>query len=470
MAERQPRRLAAELRRRLGPPPPIDDPPLVSIVVVNRDGVGHLRRLLGGLTATTDYPRLELIVVDNGSSDGSLAFLRTAAAPFSIAIVANPHNESFSDANRQGAELARGELLLFLNNDTEPFEPGWLRELVACLRSSGAGAVSATLLCSDDEHACAFEHGYGVAHRGLRLRDEDGLVHPVLHGWEDDPLDERLGEDVESVAVAAACMLLERSAYERVGGFTHGYVYGAEDVDLCLKLRAAGQRVLCSGRSLIVHHPASTRRAAPFEQERARKLANRRVLWERWGPLLRREHDLDLLGGGGGGWAAPDSTPASASTAAASAAGVCLKGGWASTADPQAQLAEAVRDALERRGRRCLVLAGDRVDDPLGLNYEIALHLRGAARFAPKPAQLNVLWVVGRSETVTSVECSRYDRVVTDAEPLAARLLESPEPLPPVTLAPSLDGADRLTDVLLAAFAARDARPVDGTAVAPAEG
>ena len=289
-AQRKPRGadlLAAEIRRRLGPVPALADPPLVSIVVLNRNGTEYLPGLLTGLSDRTEYPAFELIVVDNGSSDGSLDLLCAAEVPFPLSILANPHNETFSDGCNQGAGEASGQLLLFLNNDTEAFEPGWLTELVACLRGSGAGAVAATLLCRDEEHRADFRYGYGVAHRGLVFREEGETIHPVLDGWEADPLDERLGEDAERRAVAAACLLVDRAAFERVGGFTHGYVYGAEDVDLCLKLRAAGFRLLCSGRAIAIHHPVSTRRTKPFEEQRALKLANRRLLWERWGPRLQ---------------------------------------------------------------------------------------------------------------------------------------------------------------------------------------
>jgi GT2 family glycosyltransferase len=278
--------LAAEIRRRLGPAPELASPPLVSIVVLNRDGATHLRRLLAGLLERTSYPRLELIVVDNASSDDSLELLRSFEAPFPISILANAHNESFSDANNQGAEAARGELLLFLNNDIEPFEPGWLVELVACHHASGAGATAATLLCREEEHSRTFSHGFGVQHRGLCFSMEDGATVPVLQGWEADPLDDALGDDAVCEAVAAACLLIGRAAFDEVGGFSAGYFYGCEDVDLCLKLRADGMGVVCSGRSIAIHHPVSTRRTMPFEQALENKLANRRLLWERWGTGL----------------------------------------------------------------------------------------------------------------------------------------------------------------------------------------
>lgn len=412
-------RLGMEIRRRLGPPPDQPEWPLVSVIVLNHDGAGLLRRMLAGLVECTDYSNLELIVVDNGSSDDSLDFIRTVATPFPISIVANPHNESFSDGCNQGAELARGELLLFLNNDIEPFEAGWLRELVACLCGTPAGAVAATLVCLDEEHEASFEHGFGVQHRGLAFREEGGMIHPVLHGWEADPLDEHLGKDAERPAVAAACVLVERGAYERVEGFSHGYVYGAEDIDLCLKLRTAGFRVLCSGRSIAIHHPVSTRRAAPFEEQRACKLANRRVLWERWGPQLRREYELDRLGGGGlwaeAGGAGSGGEGANGLRSAAAeveALGFCIK-----AVDPRAAKdLDGVAAALGARGHRCLLLKGEHAEDLEGLNYDIAVHPWGRIRHLPKPAQLNVLWDAGGAAAPGKIERSRYDLVLGGSE------------------------------------------------------
>jgi GT2 family glycosyltransferase len=462
--------LAGEIRRRLGPVPGLADWPLVSIVVLNRDGAGLLRRMVKGLVESTDYPNLELILIDNGSSDDSLDFIRRVEAPFPISILANPHNESFSDACNQGAELASGELLLFLNNDIEPFEPDWLRELVACARASAAGAVAATLICLEREHRASFPHGYGVQHRGLAFREEEQMIHPVLHGWEADPLDGRLGQDTERAAVAAACMLVGRDAFERVGGFSHGYVYGAEDVDICLKLRAAGFAVLCSGRSVAIHHPVSTRRAAPFEEERARKLANRRLLWERWGPQLRREYELDRLerralwAEGEDAFAGEDGAREAraepAARAAVEALGFCLE-----VADPPVSGLEAAASALRRNGHRCLLLEGNRVEDPVRLNYDVAVHLRGGSRYIPRPAQLHVLWSVSHEAKLTATESSRYHLVLTGSEVLAQRLRGERLPREQVAVADGFlvatlgtpAGAERFADLLVGAVEVRGA-------------
>lgn len=447
--------LAAEARRRLGPPPELESWPLVSIVVVNRDGAGHLRRLLEGLRERTDYPRFELIVVDNDSGDDSLELLRTVEASFPIAIVANHRNESFADANNQGAELAQGELLLLLNNDAEPFEAGWLRELVACLRRSGAGAVGATLIEHPDGEGVESPRPV-VQQRGLATREWDATLVPAFREQGTDPLGDRLGDDVECLATSAACSLLELRRFSGVGGFTHGYMYGVEDIDLALKLRERGLKALSCGRSLVLHAPGSTLRAVPTEQQRRWQRGNRRLFWERWGPRVRREYELDRLHDGGI-WSEPATTADAEAghrrhgRAVLDSLAYCIKTG--ATGDGGTggrERGEALCSALSRRGHRCLLLEGERAEDLVALNYDVAVHLRGPARYLLKASQLNVLWCVSHPETLTAIECSRYDLIVTDSEELARRLGQIGASPPPVAILPASD-AGQLAEALAAA-------------------
>lgn len=451
--------MPGEIRRRLGPPPELPDWPRVSIVVVSHDGAEHLRTLVRGLTESTDYPELELIAVDNGSDDDSLDFLRSVAAPFPISIVANPHNESFSDANNQGAARARGELLLFLNNDIEPFESGWLRELAACRRAHEAGAVGATLLFPHED-LDRFPHGFAVQHRGLTFRDEDATIAPALRGWEADPLDAGLGDDAESAAVVAACLLVDAQLFKRLGGFTHGFFYGAEDIDFALKLREAGRPILCSGRSLLIHRPGSTRRTVEFERARERKLRNRRLLLSLWGPRLRREHDLAALAGGGM-WVQPGREQGALASTSEEAAAltVCAKATDPPGGDGRDPLEELCANAAAA-GRRCLALRGEAVDDPRGLECDVAIHLRGPQRYLPAPGQFNVLWIVGSREDLSAAECDRYDLVMSGDGRQAIRLQAA-------SAAPVIPVSDSAADALAAALAAaqRAGRP---TRIGPA--
>ena len=386
------------MRGRLGAAPDVPGSPLVSVAVVSHDGSERLRTLLGGLGGRTDYPNLELIVVDNGSSGGSVELLRSARVPFPLRILVNQHNESFSDANNRAAAAARGELLLFLNDDVEPFEAGWLRELVACLGRGEAEAVGATLVFPHDDRE-RFPQGFAVQHRGLRFRDEDGVLGPALHDWEANPLDERLGEDVECPVVVAACLLVGAQRFRKAGGFTHGYLFGSEDIDLCLKLRDAGARILCSGRSLLIHRPGSTRRQIAFEQARERKQRNHRLLLERWGGRLRREHDLSALAGGGmwvqegreGGAAAR--TPAEARQPA-----VCVR--------------SSGRALCAARGGRFVNLQGEAAGELRGLECDVAIHVHEGKRHVLAPGQFNVLWLPDASEEPPPTELDAYDLVL----------------------------------------------------------
>jgi GT2 family glycosyltransferase len=449
--------LAAEIRRRLGPPAELvaSEWPFVSIVVLSLDGVGLLRRLLAELTEYTDYPNLELILVDNASGDDSVEFVRSVEVPFPISIVANHHNESFADGCNQGAELAAGELLLFLNNDAEPFEPSWLRELVACLRTTGAAAVGPTLIEPTDSAAAG---GYAVHQRGMAAREEGGVLVPAYRDRGADPLGEGLGVDVETTTLLAAALLVTREAFELVGGFTHGYWYGAEDADFGLKLRERGMFALCSGRSLLIHPPGSTLGAIDAKQRGEWVRGNRRLFAERWAPRARRECRLDRLRGGGL-WI--ESVPAGAAPpeytrAEVEALGFCLKAAAPDAGTSAEASLDALCAALRGRGHRCQVLRGAEVESPVALDHDIAVHLRGPLRYVPVPAQLNVLWSVSHGEDLTAIECSRYDLVLTGSEDLARRLREEGSTtLVSVLDADDLDQPDRLATALADAVEAR---------------
>jgi hypothetical protein len=135
--------LAVALRAELHPAA-VTTGPLVSIVILNRDGYAHLDRCLRALALTT-YRDLEVIVVDNGSSDGSPELVGRLDLPFPAQVVRNPENRPFGEANAQGLAAARGDLICLLNNDVEPITEDWLGYLVETI-SDGTDAVGARLI------------------------------------------------------------------------------------------------------------------------------------------------------------------------------------------------------------------------------------------------------------------------------------------------------------------------------------
>ena len=292
------RTLADDVRRRLGRRPDAEPRP-VSMIVLTHQGLDHLKRLVGALVDHTDYPALELVVVDNASTDGTTQYLAELEAPFPIQVHRNERNVSFSEGNNQGAHLAEGELLLFANNDIVPFERHWLTELVALRDRMDAAAVGATLLRVEEEWLL----GPTVQHRGVRFSDGSEIL-PYNDGDGDALFDAQFGVELRCPAVTAACLLMTRDWFDRVGGMSPGYRYGTEDVDLGLKLLAAGGEVWCSGRSVAFHNESSTQDLQGREFQRLNRLGNRRAFLDRWGARVRRENRLALLDGDEA-WAGP---------------------------------------------------------------------------------------------------------------------------------------------------------------------
>ena len=273
---------------------------LVSIVMLNRDGSALLRRCLPTVLATS-YRPIELIVVDNGSTDDSVAYIEGLPAPFPIRVIRNESNHSFSDGNNQGAAAATGDWLLLLNNDVEPIDPRWLGYLIETGDARGAAAVGARLVYPrrepGDPGVDAFPE-LTLQHGGIGFRMDDGMPIAVPLDAGGDALAADAGVVRDAVALTAACLLVRRSAFEAAGGFTPGYDYGQEDVDLCLKLREAGGRLVYDGRAALWHRESSTRDELQVEQRRARNRANRDRFVGRWGPRLHRTVMREALDGG----------------------------------------------------------------------------------------------------------------------------------------------------------------------------
>jgi GT2 family glycosyltransferase/spore maturation protein CgeB len=287
-------RLALEIRERLGPPPQLAAWPPVSIVVPTRNGREHMERLVAGLAERTDYPQLELIVVDNASDDGTVEFLDGFHLPFPLKTIANEEPASFSAANGQGVAAAAHEHVLFLNNDIEPFEPDWLRELVAAHAREGVAAVGATLLRSPSGPDPELRDRT-VQHRAVKFRATADGVRAYNAGDGADLFEAGFGLEERVPAVTAAALLIARERFEEVGGFGERYRFGTEDVDLGLKLTASGEAVVATGRSVLYHRESVSQDAEGRDFMRNNRLVNRRVFLERWGPQVRRAYRLGRL-------------------------------------------------------------------------------------------------------------------------------------------------------------------------------
>ncbi|MBA3236675.1 MAG: glycosyltransferase [Chloroflexi bacterium] len=269
-------------------------------MILNRDGRAHLERCLTAI-AKTAYQEVEIIVVDNASTDGSAEMAEHVQTRFPLKVIRNEENRSFSEANGQGVAAGTGELICFLNNDVDPITEHWLGYMVETLSSEGAAAVGARLIYprhrggprAGSQHA-----DLTLQHDGVEFDRTKAIPMPSVMGSGGNPLSPEAAMIDERPALTAACLLVSRSAFEGVDGFALPYDYGIEDIDLCLKLRAAGGRLIYDGRAAMWHHESATR-AADVALYRARVKGNREIFADTWGPRIFREALLDGIAGAG---------------------------------------------------------------------------------------------------------------------------------------------------------------------------
>jgi GT2 family glycosyltransferase/glycosyltransferase involved in cell wall biosynthesis len=254
----------------------------VSIVIPTFNNLELTRQCLDAIERTTGGVGHEVIVVDNASSDDTPAFLRAAEQAGRVRVVLNDENLGFSRACNQGAELARAEFVLFLNNDTIP-HAGWLEGMLASADSDPTiGITGAKLL---------YDNGT-IQHAGVVCGSRDGDPFPY-HVYLCQPADApHVNREREFQMVTGACLMIRRELLERIGGFDEGYTNGHEDLDLCLRAREAGSRVVYSPDSVVTHLESRTKRLIGLENFHYNKgvdneeARGRRRFLERWGATL----------------------------------------------------------------------------------------------------------------------------------------------------------------------------------------
>lgn len=222
---------------------PTSASPRASIVIPVYGAFGHTLACLRAIAAHPPATAFEVIVIDDASPDDSLAKLRAIDG---LHVHARATNGGFIAACNDGASLARGDVLVFLNNDTVP-QPGWLDALLATFDAQpDAGLVGAKLLYPDG-----------------RLQEAGGVVFADGSGWNygrfEDPVDCRYTYLRDADYVSGAAIAIPRALFERLGGFDVRYVPAYyEDTDLAFKVRAAGLRVLYQPASVVVHDEGTT--------------------------------------------------------------------------------------------------------------------------------------------------------------------------------------------------------------------
>lgn len=258
--------------------------PMVSVIVPTKDAPHFIGPCLSSLIGKTRYGNLEVLVVDNGTTDPeALAILDQAQRSdprVRVLTYSRPYN--FSAMNNLAVRAARGEYILLLNNDTVVVQDNWLDRMMAQAQRPDVGVVGARLVYPDQR----------LQHAGIVLgMGANGVAEHPFMGL---PMTEAgymglVQVAREVAAVTGACLLIRKSLCEEVGGLDEnqlGVMYN--DVDLCLKVRERGYRVIWTPFATLVHHGSGSLKEAydtdPKRLEQARSEVA--TMLERWLPRL----------------------------------------------------------------------------------------------------------------------------------------------------------------------------------------
>ena len=244
----------------------------ISILIPTRDRIALLSRCLETLEKHTDWPHYEVLILDNDSAEpDARQYLQKTKhrvvkyeGPFNFAAMCN-----------FGVRQSDGAWLLFLNNDTEFTEPGWLAAMAEHVQRAEVGAVGAKLLFPDGT----------VQHAGVTLAAKGTASHAYAHApgdsWEN-------GGYLQQVrnysAVTAACMLTRREVFEQAGGFDEDELpVSFNDIDYCLKLRQAGYQIVYTPYAQLYHHESASRGRGKSDP------AEGRLIRARWPEAVARD-------------------------------------------------------------------------------------------------------------------------------------------------------------------------------------
>jgi O-antigen biosynthesis protein len=261
----------------------IPKPQLVSIIIPTRDLGSVLDRCLESIFAKSTYPNYEIILIDNGSEEPETlalikAWKRREGDRFKSYRLDVPFN--FSTINNYAVAQAKGEYLLFLNNDTEVIEPDWIEAMVEQAQRESIGAVGALLLYPDEtiQHAGVV---LGIGGIGGHSHKHFPATHP---GYFNQVL---LTSNYS--AVTAACLMCRREVFEAIGGFDEQLSVAFNDVDLCLKMQEKGYQNIYLPHVKLYHHESKSRGYEDTPEKIRRFEKETAVMKRKWNQLLQQD-------------------------------------------------------------------------------------------------------------------------------------------------------------------------------------
>jgi glycosyltransferase involved in cell wall biosynthesis/SAM-dependent methyltransferase len=249
--------------------------PLVSLIIPTRNAHGLVQQCIDSIRTLTTYKNYEIILVDNGSDDAdSQTYFARLERESNVRVLRDEGPFNFSALNNKAVKHARGELLGLINNDIEVITPEWLEEMVSLALLPHVGAVGACLWYPDNR----LQHGGVILGVGGIASHSHKFLPKGQYGY--------FGRAVltQSLsAVTAACMVIRKSTYEKVGGLNEVDLKIAfNDVDFCLRVKEAGFTNVWTPFAEMYHHESATRGLEDTPAKQARFSQEVAYMTERW--------------------------------------------------------------------------------------------------------------------------------------------------------------------------------------------
>ena len=254
--------------------------PLVSVIIPNKDHRLDLDVCVKSLMEKATYKNLEYIVIENNSTEKATFeyYEQMEKEHDNFHVVTWEREFNYSAINNFGEKYAKGEYLLFLNNDTEIIEPDCIQEMLGYCQREDVGAVGARLLYQDDtiQHAGVVIGFGGIAgHTFIGLhKNENSYFHRAM-----------CAQDYS--AVTAACVMVKRSVFESAGGFSAELAVAFNDIDLCMKIRAADKLIVYDPYALLYHYESKSRGLEDTPEKVARFNREIAIFAKKWPDILK---------------------------------------------------------------------------------------------------------------------------------------------------------------------------------------
>lgn len=253
----------------------------VSIIIPNKDHKEDLERCINSILAKSTYKNYEILIVENNSAEEETFkyYEHLQNNHDNIFVLEWENAFNYSAVNNFAAKHAKGEILLFLNNDTEVISKNWLEEMIQYAQRKDVGAVGAKLYYPDDtiQHGGVILGIGGVADHAFRYmnKDSDGYFG-------------RLKIVQNLSAVTGACLMMRKEVFNEIDGFDEGYPLAVSDVDICLKVIEKGYLVVWTPYVELYHHELKTRGYDDTKEKQERFNKEIELFKSKWGNYLEK--------------------------------------------------------------------------------------------------------------------------------------------------------------------------------------